>query len=126
MGPASLVLFPRNAKQNVIFAIFLATHKFDKVNVRRMQRARRRVDNPARLDRGTPLIACTRLSSSPFSLHYMTLAVEVTFSDEMMEEGALALNSHIALVYLPNSLMSCIKIGCHSSPLYFHTLQHTL
>jgi len=43
-----------------------------------------------------------------------------------MQEGALALTSHIALVYLPNSLMLCIKFGCDSSPLYFHTLQHPL
>ena len=42
-----------------------------------------------------------------------------------MEEGALALTSHIALVYLPNSLMLRIKFGCDSSPLYFHTLEHT-
>jgi hypothetical protein len=43
-----------------------------------------------------------------------------------MEEGALALTSHITLVYLPSSLMLFIKFGCDSSPLYFHTLQHTL
>jgi hypothetical protein len=43
-----------------------------------------------------------------------------------MEEGALALTSHIALVYLPNSFMLHIKFDCDSSPLYFHTLQHSL
>jgi hypothetical protein len=103
-------------------------------------RARRRADNPVRLDRGPPLIVCTRLrfillsllhdvgwESLQIPLFPMKIVKLSSFSSVIhMEEGALALTSHIALVYLPNSFMLCIKFGCDSSPLYFHALQHPL
>ena len=43
-----------------------------------------------------------------------------------IDKGDLGPTSQIALVYLPSSLISYIKFGCNSSPLYFHTLQRTL